>query len=416
MRGWSALLLALILVVTAAVGVVGLGMWRATRLGAPATMTPTFAQLALTLALTSTPTLTPTIAQTATPAPTATATLTPMPTPMPTPTPAPLYAPAQPAALLTGIRHEWQTWNNCGPATLAMNLSFFGSSLDQAAIGAVLRPYPDDKNVSPYELVNFAQSQGYRAVELVNGNDDLLRALVSNGIPVLLETWHEPAPDDGLGHYRLLVGYDDGLQQWTLYDSYDAAGLVSTETYAGIRMEYAKLAAWWKLFNRAFVLVYPPAQESLVAALLADFGVTPARMWTDAEVRARAELALDANDAFAWFNLGGSLVAQGRSAEAAAAFDQARALGLPWRMLWYQFGPFAAYLAEGRVQDVLALTDDVIRVTDSIEEIYTWRARALLAAGDVAGAQVAVQRALALAPTFPPALELSSQLANTPSG
>lgn len=401
MKGCSAILLALLLVTTAAASVVGLGMWRAARPDAPPTAAPSLAQVAQT-----TSTATPTAPPTATPAPTATA----------TPTPAPIYAPAPPAALLTGIRHEWQTWNNCGPATLAMNLSFFGSPLDQAAIGAVLRPYPDDKNVSPYELVNFAQSQGYRAVELVNGNDDLLRTLVSNGIPVLLETWHEPEPGDGLGHYRLLVGYDDGPQKWTLYDSYDAAGLVAAETYAGIHMEYARLEAWWKIFNRAFVLVYPPEQEPMVAAILADFGVTPERMWTDAEVRARAELALDANDAFAWFNLGSSLIAQGRSGEAAAAFDQARAIGLPWRMLWYQFGPFAAYLAEGRVQDVLTLTDEVIRITDSIEEIYTWRARALLAAGDVAGAQTAVQRALTLAPTFLPALELSRQLANTPSG
>ena len=402
MKGCSALLLALSLVMTAAAGVVGLGMWRTARLDAPATVAPNLTQVPPVLASTATPTLTPT----ATPAPTATA----------TPTPAPLYTPAQPAALLTGLRHEWQTWNNCGPATLAMNLSFFGSPLDQAAIGAVLRPYPDDKNVSPYELVNFAQSQGYHAVELVNGNDDLLRTLVSNGIPVLLETWHEPEPNDGLGHYRLLVGYDDSLQQWTLYDSYDAAGLVSAETYAGIRMEYARLETWWKIFNRAFVLVYPPEQEPMVAAILTDFGVTPARMWTDAEARARAELSLDANDAFAWFNLGSSLTQQGGTAEAAEAFDRARSLGLPWRMLWYQFGPFAAYLAEGRVQDVLTLTDEVIRITDSIEEIYTWRARALLAAGDVAGAETAVQRALTLAPTFPPALELSRQLANTPSG
>jgi len=374
-------------------------MWRTARLDAPATMAASLAQFTPTLASTATPTLTPT----ATLAPTATA----------TPTPAPLYTPAQPAALLTGIRHEWQTWNNCGPATLAMNLSFFGSPLDQAAIGAVLRPYPDDKNVSPYELVNFAQSQGYHAAELVNGNDDLLRTLVSNGIPVLLETWHEPEPNDGLGHYRLLVGYDDSLQQWTLYDSYDAAGLVSAETYAGIRMEYARLAAWWKIFNRAFVLVYPPEQAPMVAAILTDFGVTPARMWTDAEVRARAELSLDANDAFAWFNLGSSLTQQGRTAEAAEAFDRARALGLPWRMLWYQFGPFAAYLAEGRVQDVLVLTDEIIAVTDSIEEIHYWRARALMAAGDIAGATASVARSLQIAPTFPLALELRMSLTAT---
>lgn len=402
MKGCGALLPALLLAATAATGIIGVGMWRNTQPDARPAVTVSTMQAAPTQVHAPTATASPT----APPTPTATA----------TPTPTPPYTPAQPAALLTGIRHEWQTWNNCGPATLAMNLSFYGSALTQADIGAVLRPYPDDKNVSPYELVNFAQRQGLRAVELVNGNDDLLRTLVSNGVPVLLETWHEPEPNEGLGHYRLLVGYDDHLQQWTLYDSYDAAGLISAETYAGIRMEYAQLAAWWKVFNRAFVLIYPAEQESTVAAILADFGVTPERMWTDAEVRARAELAIDANDAFAWFNLGGSLIAQGRSAEAAAAFDQARALGLPWRMLWYQFGPFAAYLAEGRIDDVLTLTDEVIGMTDSIEEIYTWRARALLAAGDVAGAQEAVQRALTLAPTFPPALELSNQLGDAPSG
>ncbi|MCB0152601.1 MAG: hypothetical protein KDE01_33705, partial [Caldilineaceae bacterium] len=83
---------------------------------------------------------------------------------------------------------------------------------------------------------DFARGQGYEATLLVNGNADLLRTLVSNGLPVLLETWHEPEPNDGLGHYRLLVGYDDAAQQWTLYDSYDAAGLVSTDAYQGIRM------------------------------------------------------------------------------------------------------------------------------------------------------------------------------------
>ena len=79
-------------------------------------------------------------------------------------------------------------------------------------------------------------------------------------------------------------------------------------------------------------------------------------------------------------------------------------------MLWYQFGPFEAYLAEGRTQDVLALADEVIRITDSIEEIYYWRARALLALGDADGAREAVQRSLALAPGFAPAVELLAAL------
>jgi len=316
----------------------------------------------------------------------------------------------QQAATLAGIRHEWQTWNNCGPATLAMYLSYFGSPLDQAAIGSVLRPFPDDKNVSPAELVDFARSQGYEAALLVNGNADLLRTLISNGLPVLLETWHEAEPNGGLGHYRLLVGYDDSAQRWALYDSYDASGLISAETYQGISMSYQQLADWWRVFNRAFVLIYPPERAQQIDAILHNFGIDETHMWVDAEVRARTELTSNESDAFAWFNLGSSLIAQGRADEAVAAFDQAHVLGLPPRMLWYQFGPLEAYLAVGRPQDVLELTDEVVDLTESIEEIYYWRARALLATGDGAGAREAVQHALSLAPDFAPAVQLLSEL------
>lgn len=82
----------------------------------------------------------------------------------PLPTPLLKHEKAKPFVELIGFDHEWQTWNNCGPATLVMNLSYFGSQLDQAAIGSVLRQYEDDKNVSPEELAAFARGQGYRSV------------------------------------------------------------------------------------------------------------------------------------------------------------------------------------------------------------------------------------------------------------
>ncbi|MBU6349102.1 MAG: C39 family peptidase [Chloroflexi bacterium] len=318
---------------------------------------------------------------------------------------------APPAAVqLTGIRHEWQTWNNCGPATLAMNLSYYGSTLGQAAIGGVLRTSPDDKNVSPYELVNYATSQGYVAHELVNGNPLLLRTLLANGVPVVLETWYERADGEGIGHYRLLVGYDDATAQWTLYDSLDAVGLVSFEPYGGIRVAYDQLAEWWKVFNHTFLLVYPPEREAQVSAILGQAGLDKGRMWADAEQQARTDLAADQTDRFAWFNLGSSLTEQGRYAEAAAAFDQARALGLPKRMLWYQHTPFEAYVKTGRAQDVLAISDVVLEETTSVEEIFYWRGRALLALGDPAAALDAAERALELAPQFVPALELRAEL------
>jgi predicted double-glycine peptidase len=89
---------------------------------------------------------------------------------------------------LTGLAHAWQTWNNCGPATLAMVLSYSGSTLTQADVGVTLRTDKEDKNVSPEELADFARSQGLRALVRVNGDADRLRLLLSNGVPVVIET------------------------------------------------------------------------------------------------------------------------------------------------------------------------------------------------------------------------------------
>lgn len=316
-----------------------------------------------------------------------------------------IHQPAQPAVTLTGLRHFWQTWNNCGPATLATNLSFYGSTLDQADIGNVLRRYADDKNVSPEELVSFAQGQGYMAQLRVNGSADLARTFLSNGIPLLIETWLEEEPGDGMGHYRLLVGYDDATQRWIVYDSYAHTNPVSPDpnNYQGIYMSYQQTDDWWKVFNRTYVLVYPPDRDPLVRSILGD-AYDQNVMWQNAIATAQAEIAANPNDPFAYFNLGSSLAQVGDYVGAAAAYDQARAIGLPWRMLWYQFGPFAAYTAVGRYQEVIDLGQQTLTsAAGGIEEIHYWRGRALAALGDAARAQEEWNQALALNPDFVPA-------------
>lgn len=338
----------------------------------------------------------PVLVPTVTPAPTATN--------VPASIAAPAHQPAQAAVTLTGFTHEWQTWNNCGPATLAMNLSYFGSTLTQADVGAVLRRHPDDKNVSPEELAAFAAGQGYHAQVRVNGSTDLMRLLLSNGIPVLIETWLEEEPNDGMGHYRMLVGYDDAEQYWVGYDSYVDTGLFSSlGAYRGIRMSYAETDALWKVFNRTYLLIYTEAQAPVVASIYGetlDQGV----MWQRATQAAQAVVQQTPNDPFAWFNLGTDLTTLGDYGGAAQAYDQARRLGLPWRMLWYQFGPFQAYYAIGRAQDVLALTDATLSTTQNIEELHYWRGQALAVLGNPAEAQRAWQQALALNPDYRPAV------------
>ncbi|MEZ4868882.1 MAG: tetratricopeptide repeat protein [Caldilineaceae bacterium] len=324
-------------------------------------------------------------------------------TALPTPPPASSYQAARNAVALRGFSHMWQTWNNCGPATLAMNLSYFGSTLDQADVGAVLRHDPDDKNVSPEELVEFARSQGYQAQMRVNGSADLMRLLLSNGIPVLIETWLEPEPNDGMGHYRLLTGYDDAAQYWIGYDSYVSVNLINPNgDYQGIRMPYQETDMLWSVFNRTYLLIYTDAQAPTVAAI---FGAALDEqvMWQQTLQQAEAVVKQWPNNAYGWFNLGSSRTALGDYAGAAQAFDRARQLGLPWRMLWYQFGPFQAYYAVGRAQDVVALADATLVNTKSIEELHYWRGQGLAALGQWDEARRAWQRALALNPDYAPA-------------
>ncbi|HUW09356.1 MAG TPA: hypothetical protein VM537_06465, partial [Anaerolineae bacterium] len=90
---------------------------------------------------------------TAVPSPTALPTASPTPTTANTPTPLPTLSPR---VVLEPFVHDWQTWNNCGPAALSIGLSHFGVERTQAEIAAELKPEVADKNVSLSELLRYA--------------------------------------------------------------------------------------------------------------------------------------------------------------------------------------------------------------------------------------------------------------------
>ncbi len=97
-------------------------------------LAPVAAQAAEAIDVTATPPPSPTPAPLtvsqadATPTPIPTATAVPLPTEPPPPT----------AARINGITHKFQDWNNCGPATMAMALSYYGLGLSQYDTAAVL--------------------------------------------------------------------------------------------------------------------------------------------------------------------------------------------------------------------------------------------------------------------------------------
>ncbi len=349
---------------------------------------------------------------------TAAATIQPSPTiPPATPTATPWPVPA--AARLIGFTHVFQEWNNCGPATMVMALTYFGRVHSQRDTAAMLRPNPEDRNVTPQEMADFVNTQdGLRAVARLNGDLDLLKRLLANEIPVIIEIGFDPPGEyqwlGWYGHYLLPVAYDDAAQQVWVYDSWLGTSEVP-QTNAdpnGRLLTYDELESYWSQFNRSYIALYTPEQEALVAELLGA-ALDDDTMWHDALARAQTDAARDPNNAFYWFNLGSSYAALGQYEDAAVAFDQARAIGLPWRMLWYQFGPYEAYYQAGRYEDVRLLAETTLQDRPYFEESYYYLGLAQAALGDQTAARANLERASAFNPNFVLAAQALAELTAT---
>jgi tetratricopeptide (TPR) repeat protein len=350
------------------------------------------------------------------PTPTPTAFSTPVPLPTEVPVSSPTQTPTSPSRfVLSAVRHEHQGWNNCGPATLAMALSYWGRSEGQYDVAPLLKPDPDDKNVSPWEMAAYAQDLGLGASVRVNGTLERLKILVRAGFPVIVETWYVRDARDQLGHYRLIIGYDDTAQQFITYDSLHGPD---------VTVGYQEMDELWRVFNRAYVAVYAPERWNALAAIIGP-DLDDAVMYAQALETARAEVVdppdscvayADCADwvAFSWFNVGTSLTSLGRHAEAAAAYDGARQLGLHYRMLWYQFGPYESYYAIGRHDDVIALADATLLTANNLEESYYWRGMARLALGDRERARADFKAALRYHQDWPPAATALAEMTDAP--
>lgn len=125
-------------------------------------------------------------------------------------------------------KHTYQTFNNCGPATLSMLLSYQDVSVGQDELGKKMRPYQnttgdnDDKTVFTYEFTDWVNNYGndyqVKAINLPNGNIELLKKFISSDIPVVVKIWLNAKED--IGHFALIRGYDDSKQIVIKDDSY----------------------------------------------------------------------------------------------------------------------------------------------------------------------------------------------------
>jgi len=234
----------------------------------------------------------------------------------------------------------------------------------------------------------------------VGGALDLIKKLLAAGIPVMIEEsfyFDEPYwKNDDLwaAHYQLVTGYDDAAKIFIGQDSFHGADQ---------KISYARLDEYWQAFNRLYILIYRPDQEGVVKEILGENWDPDANRRHALEV-AKKDSQANPENAFAWFNLGANLSYFEDYIPATDAFDKARNLGLPQRMLRYQFSPFMAYFHTGQMDDLLALTTYAIEVTPNSEEALLWNGWALYRQGKVAEAVENFEKALIENPNYQDAL------------
>ncbi len=364
----------------------------------------------------SQPTSSPTALEVVIPTPTATIVLnTPTPeteqTSVPThpaPTATLIPTPLPVKASLEGVLHQFQMWNNCGPANLAMALSYWGWKGDQRDTAAFLKPNARDKNVMPYEMETFVEQEaGLEASVRVGGDLTMIKALVSAGFPVIVEKGFEGVGFDGwMGHYQVVTGYDDGIGKFTIQDSYKGPDIL---------VPYDSFLSDWRAFNDTYLVIYPLERRQQVLDIL---GLQAYDNFNHRSALQKAEMEtirLSGRDLFfSLFNQGTNLVAVQDYSAAAAAYDAAFAnYGelpdevRPWRMMWYQTGPYFAYYFTGRYQDVINLATQTLDGMSEpiLEESFYWRARAYLAIGEAEMAQRDLETCLDAHPGFEPCIQ-----------
>jgi len=345
------------------------------------------------------PASSPTGQATSAPASAATAVADPTETQAPTsavPQPSPTPLPAR--VTLPPPLWEREDWNDCGPTTLSLYLKFWGWKGDQFTIQKVVKPLRADRNVNIDELTGYVHDYvpTLNADYRVGGTVNMLKQFLANGIPIAIEESlridqvYLTNDDHWAGHYILVTGYDDKFQIFFVQD---------TELGKDHVVAYKELDRAWQTFNRAYIMVYPPEQAQTVQNLQgSDWDRDTNRQ--HALDTAKAETVSDPKNAYAWFNMGSNLVYFDKYGDAATAYDTARSLGLPQRMLRYQFGPFLAYFNSGRNDDLLSLTQYALNVTPNSEEDMLWRGWALYRSGDKVGAVDMFTKALAARPGY----------------
>lgn len=379
-------------------------------------------------------------------------TITPRPTSTPTQvttaqfTPTITSTPVPQTVILDGVIFidQMHRWNYCGPTNLTMALKYLGWNGTRDEVGAAIKPGVDDPsldaiqrsqtdvNVMPKEMVGFVNDKTpYRALFRYGGTVDLLRNLIAAGFPVIAEKgiYQAPSPDKPVlwvGHYAFTTGYDESTGEMIFQDSYTPNENIPYEQQGkNVRVSDEKYLEGWRAFNYVFIVVYQPERESELYQVLGNWAD---ESWAAQKALDTAEqessVLTGIGEFFAWFNKGTSYGLLTDYGQGALAYDQAFTLynalpekDRPYRIMWYQTGPYKAYFYTSRYQDVIIWADKTESTLFNhrvLEETLYWRAQAEANLGYYDKAYEDMRKAVHYHPGFQDALEVLAQWGISP--
>lgn len=317
----------------------------------------------------------------------------------PSPTPPPI---PNSKILSNNGYHVFQSFNNCGPAALSMTLRFYGIEASQEVLGQALRPYQipggdnDDKSVTLEEVAEKSKEFGFIPYLRPMGDSDVLKKFIANDIPIIARTWTKPNED--IGHFRIIKGYDDSRGIFIQDDSLQGKNLEYT---------YSDFNEIWKKFNYEYLVLVPKEKQKLAEQIIGS-DVNAEIAWQKAVENSKKQLSQNPNDTDARFNLSVAYYKLGNYEKSVKEFEKVENK-ISFRTLWYQIEPIQAYFELKNYDKVIEITDRVLNNQNrAFSELYILRGKIYQERNEANLAQEEFRKALLYNTSLKEAQELTN--------
>ncbi len=284
--------------------------------------------------------------------------------------------------------HIYQTFNNCGPASLSMALSYYDIHVSQDILGKALRPYQnsqginDDKSVTLSELAVKSRDYSLIPYHRPGGTIPILKQFIAHDIPVITRTLLHPSDD--IGHFRVIKGYDDKTEEIIQDDSMQGHD---------IRYSYQDFNAIWKAFGYEYLVLIPNDKAEIAKVMLGD-SYDEQKAWKQAVTYYNDMLQQSPDDVSTVFNASVAYYHVGNYSKSIELFESV-STRLPEKALWYQIEPIQAYAKLSDKQKLFEITDSILNNQNrAFSELYLLRGDLLVKEGDMIAAKQEYEKAI----------------------